>query len=66
MISALDSMPVFTTSAPMSASTVSICDSITDTGISITSVTSRVFWAVIAVTTEVPYTRMAAKAFRSA
>ena len=66
MISALDSMPVLTASVPMSASTASTCDSITDVGSSSTSVTSSVFCAVIAVTTEVPYTPSAAKVLRSA
>ena len=54
MIPALESIPVLTASAPMSEMTASICDLIIESGISTTSVTVCVFWAVMAVSTEVP------------
>ena len=54
MIALLESIPVFTASAPMSVTTASICDSITLVGTSCTVVTASVFWAVMAVRTEVP------------
>ena len=66
MISAPESMPVLTASAPMSEMTASICDRIIEPGMSTTSVTVCVFWEVMAVRTDVPYTHMAAKVFRSA
>ena len=50
----LESIPVFTTSAPMSVITASICDSMSDAGSSSTSVTPLVFWEVMAVSAEVP------------
>ena len=61
-----ESIPVFTASAPMSPITASIWERTVSTGISTTSTTSRVFWAVTAVMTDVPYTPSAAKVFRSA
>ena len=54
MMAELDSIPVLTASAPMSDMTAFIWDSTRDTGSSSTSVTPTVFWAVIAVRTEVP------------
>ena len=54
MMAELDSIPVLTASVPMSDMTAFIWDSTSDTGSSSTSVTPTVFWAVIAVRTEVP------------
>ena len=66
MIAPLESIPVLTTSVPMSLMTASICEPIAAVGSSTTPRTSRVFWAVTAVITDVPYTPIAANDFRSA
>ena len=65
-IAVLKSIPVFTASDPMSESTASICATTISTGTPWIAVTPSVFWAVIAVTTEAPYTPKAAKVLRSA
>ena len=66
MIAALDSIPVFAAWTPMSSTTTAICSRINDVGSSRMSVTPVVFWAVIAVIAEVPWTPSAAKVLRSA
>src|SRR5690242_17398708 len=66
MTGALDSIPVLAACAPMSSSTASICLAMTSVSISCTAKKPRVFWAVTAVTTLLPYTPSAANVFRSA
>ena len=66
MISALESIPVFAAWMPMSSATASICWRISDGGSSRMPVTPVVFWAVMAVTADVPCTPSAAKVLRSA
>ena len=66
MISLLDSIPVLTASAPMSATMASIWASIISVGVSSTELTPRVFCAVMVVMAQVPNTPMAPKVLRSA
>ena len=56
MISELAIMPVLTASTPMSVTTASIWAATISGGISWTAVTPRVFWAVIAVSADMPNT----------
>ena len=66
IISVDDSIPVLTTSMPMSCATTSIWSEITSTGTSAIDTTSNVFCAVMAVIALVPKTPCAANVFRSA
>ena len=66
MISEFEIMPVFTASAPMSVTTASIWAATISGGISWTAVTPSVFWAVIAVSADIPNTPSAENVFRSA
>src|SRR5712692_7426630 len=66
MIGAVESMPIFTASAPMSESTASICWATNSGGTLNTPCTPTEFWAVSAVSTEVPKTRNAENVLRSA
>ena len=66
IISVDDSIPVLTTSMPISCATTSIWSEITSTGTSAIDTTSKVFCAVMAVTALVPKTPCAASVFRSA
>ena len=59
-------MPVLTASTPMSDTMASICAVTNAAGSVSMPVTPRVFWAVMAVSAEVPYTSRAAKVLRSA
>ena len=65
-IGAVESMPSFTASAPKSSSTESICRATNSGGRSNTPWTPREFWAVTAVSTDMPKTRKAEKVLRSA
>src|SRR5690349_6703784 len=65
-IGADDNMPVFTAATSKSSKTASIWAAMTEGGSSNTSVTSSVFWAVIAVMTDIAYTPLADMALISA
>src|SRR5215813_10221951 len=66
MIEAVESMPIFTASAPKSESTESIWAATNSGGRLKTPCTPTEFWAVTAVSTDMPNTRNAEKVFRSA
>src|SRR5574341_2069301 len=61
-----DNMPVFTAATSKSSNTASICAAMIEVGSSKTSVTSSVFWAVIAVITDMANTPFADIALISA
>ena len=66
MISELAIIPVFTASTPMSVTTASIWAATISGGDLMTAVTPRVFWAVIAVSADIPNTPSAENVLRSA
>src|SRR3989442_6601281 len=66
MIGAVESMPIFTASAPKSESTEWICVPMNSGGRLKTPWTPTEFWAVTAVITLIPKTRNAEKVLRSA
>src|SRR5438093_5976077 len=66
MIADVDSMPIFTASAPKSDSTASICRATKSGGRFRTPCTPREFWAVMAVRTDIPNTENAENVLRSA
>src|SRR5881296_1005394 len=66
MIGAVDSIPILIASAPKSARTESICLATNSGGRLNTPCTPSEFWAVTAVTTDMPKTRNAENVLRSA
>src|SRR2546427_2983827 len=66
MIGAVDSIPILIASAPKSESTESICRATNSGGRLNTPWTPSEFWAVTAVTTDMPKTRNAENVLRSA
>ena len=65
IISISDSMPILTASTSISSNTALIWSLTIDAETLSTLLTPRVFWAVIAVMADIPYTPMAANVFRS-